>query len=299
MQPSTTAAERGEVQRKLGRCILRLQQYEMLCKAILADHSQSGTMRTWEARRAARVARFSRMTLGQLVGEMKSSWLANADAPEPSPSSEEPDFPQEIWFRTQLQMTQQPAEFANTIAAMEALVSMRNELVHHFLQRFDLWDAGTCARADQYLDDSYDVIEGHMQELHTWARHMVQASESYARFAASEEFQTLVFSYGATEGGELERTPAQTLSTLPDYAPICQLLRAAERVHAQVGWTPLEHAIAYVNKVSGHTEFPSRYRCRKWHQLLRRSGIFDIEERPLPERPGLFLFYRTKSPPTI
>lgn len=47
--PETTPEQRAEVQRKLGRCMLRLQQYELLTKAILVDHDQSGTIENWEA----------------------------------------------------------------------------------------------------------------------------------------------------------------------------------------------------------------------------------------------------------
>ncbi len=44
-----------EVQRLLGRCLLRLQQYERLIKAIMADYEISGPAHALEEVRAARM----------------------------------------------------------------------------------------------------------------------------------------------------------------------------------------------------------------------------------------------------
>ena len=44
-----------DVQRLLGRCLVRLQQYERLMKAILAQHELSGPVHQLEAQRAERL----------------------------------------------------------------------------------------------------------------------------------------------------------------------------------------------------------------------------------------------------
>lgn len=48
-------APQRDVQRLLGRCLLRLQQYERLMKAIVAHHDLSGPAHALENIRAARV----------------------------------------------------------------------------------------------------------------------------------------------------------------------------------------------------------------------------------------------------
>lgn len=58
-----------EVQRSLGRCLLRLQQYERLLKAIVAHHDLSGPAHALEKIRAARIDAASTKTLGILVGQ--------------------------------------------------------------------------------------------------------------------------------------------------------------------------------------------------------------------------------------
>ena len=88
--PETTPEQRGEVQRKLGRCLLRVQQYEILTKAILVDHDLSGTIADWEARRQARIDKFAKKTLGQLVEWMKDSYLTTDPDGRQSAESEPP-----------------------------------------------------------------------------------------------------------------------------------------------------------------------------------------------------------------
>jgi len=48
-----------DVQRWLGRCMLRLQQYERLMKTLLAHHELAGPADTLEAQRAANLERVS------------------------------------------------------------------------------------------------------------------------------------------------------------------------------------------------------------------------------------------------
>jgi hypothetical protein len=76
-QPATNdrdlPAQHREVQRLLGRCLLRLQQYERLMKAIVAYHNLSGPAHALEKIRAARIDDASTKTLGTLGGQLSGS----------------------------------------------------------------------------------------------------------------------------------------------------------------------------------------------------------------------------------
>ena len=52
-----------EVQRRLGRCLLRLQQYEALMKAVVALHDLGGTSATLASAPALRSAELSTTNL--------------------------------------------------------------------------------------------------------------------------------------------------------------------------------------------------------------------------------------------
>ena len=56
-----------DVQRWLGRCMLRLQQYERLMKTPLAHHELAWPADTLETQRAANLEKVSDKTLGTLV----------------------------------------------------------------------------------------------------------------------------------------------------------------------------------------------------------------------------------------
>ena len=287
----TGAEERGQVQRQLGRCILRLQQYEMQSKAILVAADVSGSASTWQARLAARRKRISKLTLGELVKEMQASWLARNDVPAQQDESDAPADLKEIWFRRRSRHEMDPAAYLRTIAAMKELVAMRNETFHHFLERFNLFETRGCAEAARHLQESYAIIDGHMNELTAWASHMDKACEIWVQTLASDELQDALFD-------ELKAPAAPPPAAVPpatDFSSICALLRAADTAHAVDGWVLLVQAIAYINQASKHTEFHSRYNCKRWRQALERSNAFEIKERASPDRPTTLMAYRSKS----
>ncbi|MBF6986486.1 OST-HTH/LOTUS domain-containing protein [Cupriavidus sp. IK-TO18] len=63
------------VQRKLGRCLLRLQQYEILLKSLVAHRDIAGPPARLQAIRDAQVVYVQKMTLGTLVGMLTDSYL--------------------------------------------------------------------------------------------------------------------------------------------------------------------------------------------------------------------------------
>ena len=71
-----------EVQRMLGRCLLRLQQYEQLMKAIVAHHEISASGLPLESNQAERIADAANKTLGTLVGTLLGTYVTNGEQEE-------------------------------------------------------------------------------------------------------------------------------------------------------------------------------------------------------------------------
>lgn len=69
-------SEQHEVQRRLGRCLLRLQQYEGLLKAIAAHQEIEGPADSLQSIRDSKVEELSNKTLGHLVGVLAGSYLS-------------------------------------------------------------------------------------------------------------------------------------------------------------------------------------------------------------------------------
>ena len=283
-QPETTQAQRSEVHRKLGRCLVRLQQYEMLTKAMLVDHQQSGSLADWDARRQARIAMFAKKTLGQLVEWMKDSYLTPDEGREVA--SDPPTGSNQIWFSFRSAMHMDPDSYQRTVEGMEELVELRNNLVHHLLEQFNLWTLDGCAAADSHLEKSYDLIDRHVVELVEWARHMDQARQAAATFMASDEYVDHVQSHRAQ--------PDQAVLPLHLRSPIVECLREAEAFLAVDGWVLLDDAIAFIGRVDPEQN-PTRYGRKNWRQVLRDSGAFEFARQAVSERAGLYTVYRTSA----
>ena len=279
--PETTPEQRAEVQRKLGRCMLRIQQYELLTKAVLVDHDQSGTIENWEARRQARVEKFAKKTLGQLVEWMKESYLIFGAEERESAESNPPEGSNQIWFAFRGGMQKELGSYQSTVAAMQELVGLRNELVHHLLENFNLWTLQGCAAADAHLETSYELIDRHMVELGEWARHMQEAREITAKFMASKEFLDMVLAQPSSEATPLDH-----------HSTVVERLREAEAFLAVDGWALLNDAIDFIGRMDSE-ETPTRYACKNWREVLRRSGVFEYQKVALPERSGLYTAYRS------
>ncbi|MFB1489054.1 MULTISPECIES: hypothetical protein [unclassified Thiocapsa] len=79
MNDQELQAQQRDVQRSLGRCLLRLQQYERLMKVIVAHHDLSGSVHALEKIRAARRDDASTKTFGTLVGQLFGSYVVTGE----------------------------------------------------------------------------------------------------------------------------------------------------------------------------------------------------------------------------
>ncbi len=129
-----------EIQRLLGRCLLRLQQYERLIKAIVAHHEISGPPHALEAIRAARVTETARKTLGTLIGDLLGSYVVvNGDQTAPKDTINSSEDTASFNFRMQLGLSD--IDFARTETELRELVLLRNSLVHHFIEEHESFEA--------------------------------------------------------------------------------------------------------------------------------------------------------------
>jgi hypothetical protein len=73
-EPSYAVLQR-EVHRKLGRCLIRIQQYELLLKEMVAKREVSGMLFSAPAQLAASTSNAATKTMGQLVGELTDKYF--------------------------------------------------------------------------------------------------------------------------------------------------------------------------------------------------------------------------------
>lgn len=98
-------AQQREVQRFLGRCLLRLQQYEKLMKAIVAHHEISATGLPLASNQEQRIADAASKTLGTLVGALFGSYVTTDESDGATSESDERDDVISFKFKMNLRMS--------------------------------------------------------------------------------------------------------------------------------------------------------------------------------------------------
>ncbi|WP_256577549.1 hypothetical protein [Pseudomonas sp. R37(2017)] len=229
-----------KVQRKLGRCLLRLQQYEQLLKAFVVDGELTGPVDQLTIIREQKIASTQKKTMGMLVGMLTESFLTQS--PKNEESQTPTDFADQAWlsYRHQLEM---PAEhYEATKVAINELVGLRNKLVHHFIEHFDLWSESGCQAADGFLEESYQTINRHCLNLQCWAKAMIEARAQMDSFIQSQIFE-----------GELDGIRVDGSVDWP-ASGICGCLREAEIKFAEDGWTRLQTVIRWIGDAYPDTD---------------------------------------------
>ena len=268
-----------EVQRLLGRCLLCLQQYERLIKALVAHHEIDGPVDALESSRAKRIANVAGKTLGNLVSQLLGSYLV----------SEEADTSDEITARTasdtvsfgmRMQLSMSADDYARIESGLKELVQLRNSLVHHFMDQHDLWSLEGCQGAHDALLAACSRIDQHFEQLRGWAVQMDQVRKLMAEFVLSNAGYDLIVNGIAPDG--TVHWPA---------AGIVHELRNAARELAVDGWTPVAVAGHWIADRDPEQQ-PAKYGCSSWRQVVHESRQFELRYRDIDGQRAAY--YRPK-----
>lgn len=252
-----------EVESLLGRCLLRLQQYERLLKAIIAHHELSGPAHALETVQAARIADTARKTLGTLVGDLLGSYLVSGEIDsfiEAAINSSEGANSVGVGSH----LTLSDADFARTENELRELVLLRNNLVHHFIDQHDLGSVDGCRRGHDALVAAYSRIDQHFEQLRAWAEHMQKTRRRLAQIVQSDVFQDLVLNGISPDGAVF----------CPD-AGIVRALREAASELAVDGWATVTEAGRWIAERYPE-QLPEKYGCGSWRQVVHQSRIFEL-----------------------
>lgn len=264
------AEPQRQVQRWLGRCMLSLQQSERLLKALLHDahltaiHSgrEGEGAAAFEVSRAFEKKQLASMTLGGLVSAFFDGIATNSEMP--AGKRKEQDLPDDrISIRTSHQWSMSPESLEALQSSMREMVLLRNEWVHHLVDRFDLTSLDGCAQALESLQAGYEKAERFRLELQGVAKVWIQASESMAAFCASPQGSALLF------GGKVPL----------EATPLLNALRDAVQGSAACGG--VDGAVLFRDVVeklhSLHpNEKPENYGYASWQQVIHESRAFGM-----------------------
>ena len=269
------------VQRKLGRCLVRLQQYERLLKTMVAHNELSCPADQLHTIREQKIACTQNKTMGTLVGMLTNSFLTLPLSNEEEPKTQI-DTSDQIWLSYRYQVEMPAEHYEATKVALKELVDLRNKLVHQFLECFDLWSASGCQAADGFLEESYETINRHYLNLQSWAKSMNEAQAKMASFMHSPDFLDM-FIDGICVDGSVDWP----------RSGICSCLREAETNRSEGGWTRLEAAIRWIG-ITYPEQTPKRYGCSSWRHVLHESKQFEIRKTQAEYRLTT-VWYRSKT----
>ena len=257
-----------EVQRKLGRCMLRLQQYEQLLKTMVVGMAVKGPIERFQAVQDQKLVDMRTKTLGTLVSMFTGNHLTAAlPDVEAGPGDDAGTDVQSVdvaWASMRFNISMSPERYAQSKDGLAELVALRNGLIHQFLERFDIFDENGCCAAATHLDACYEQIDAHFERLKDWARSLAETQALASSFLQSKSFEDM-FVHGINPDG----------SVCWARSTIVECLHKAETACQVGGWTSLGAAIEFIAK-ENRDQVPSRYGCKTWRQVLMKSGQFEV-----------------------
>lgn len=248
------------VSRKIGRCILRLQQYERLMSRMLVTHDQPHLCDSSEKDAA--------------LTERNAATLSISAANQPS-------TPRLSGPHKGAQLSEEDYQKAKQDLA--ALVARRNHLAQHFMQQFDLFSTAGCHAAERYLDETNQQIDQYDRALRAWTKGMPQGTEHTQAFMQSTAWRDVLL-YGLVPGQPVD-WPCTT---------IVQQLVLAESACQEAGWTCLTTAIGFI-RLDWPELNPKKYGCSSWRHVIHQSGLFEIQKRKPADTERTQVWYRRKS----
>lgn len=256
--------QQQEIQRWLGRCLLLLQRYERQIKLIVAHHKISGPVHDLVRLKKARIDSTAGRTLGQLVGDFLGSYAVTEEINDADDAAiNAPEAPPSISFECQMKLSD--AEFARIESGLKELVLIRNNLVHHFEDKHDLWSLEGCRVARAALEADYNRIRQHTQTLRIWVEEMEEMRRLMAEFMLSDIGHDLIVNGVGPDGSLI----------LPTAAFENALNKAISELTVD-GWVSIDEAASWIVE-QFPKRLPSNFGYKSWRQVVHKLRAFELQ----------------------
>ena len=177
------------VQQRFGSCLLRLLACELLLKSVVAHTDITATLEHPQEALAAKMASVHGQTMGQVVGMFTKGTLVQADTIGiPSTPLDDSRAASRIKYQIEL-----PSEQYDALhSTLKELIDLRNELVHHFLQRFNMRSVEGRTAASTYLEECSQIIDARHLTLIGFNKVLELSRAKLASFVDSQEFEDAI-----------------------------------------------------------------------------------------------------------
>lgn len=175
-----------------GRCLLNLQQFELLLKRVLPSLKMEGNIDTLEGNRKLDAQALSRRMLGQLIGEFVNRMGERKNEPELDAGIDQP------YIRLKLEIDNIEAHRLR----LRDLRKIRNELVHHFLETFPLNSDENCESALIHLAHISMRIEENRLAFRAMLKEFEEGRTYLYQLLSSDAGMSLLFGEELSESSD-------------------------------------------------------------------------------------------------
>lgn len=272
-QASRKKALRDEVLRKVGRNVLLFQQIEGLLKFLVANHHADGTATDIVGRQQDRAEKVQKHMMGKLVERYTDGILSDAGE-----ATKEPEEVTQPWMSFTFTVNGDSEFYESLRTSLKLMVDERNDLIHHFLPRWQPDSLEHLTAATSYLDQQREKVLPMFEHLKSVTKSMQEARQALAVSLSSDE---------GMRQFELNWLQHSSLVTL--------LRDVATQKPRSDGWAYLAHAgqLARIHESDAVTHIKERYGHSTLKRLLIASELFDVLDEPLSNG-GFRTLYRVK-----
>ena len=169
-----------------------------------------------------------------------------------------------IYFKTSHFFELPPEQLTQTRNRLKGFKNLRNRIVHHLLEDYDLAIDEKCNQAILLLDEGLEAARCCYEELLQWTHTMLKAKNRLEAFIQGLHFGALLHSIMPDGTADWANSTA------------VHLLKSQENVSSAGEMTRLDLAITKI-RICHPDQRPQIYGCKSWRQLIARSGQFDIK----------------------
>jgi len=263
-----------EVLRRVGRNLIVFQQIEHFLKVLLANHKNAGTPESYASNLQDQTECINKKMLGHLVDKYGTDVLQDAGAEVPE------DERADDWLCFSFHISGD-TEFVESMRRdLKLMTDERNELVHHFLPRWQPNALDKLEEALAYLDAQREKVLPIHDHLRSTVQHLQDSRRQLAEIMASPEYE--------------KQTELMWLQASPLVSLFCNV---AIQCHRNDGWTYLARAgdLAARELPDEVMHLKERYGFKTLKKLLIGSEMFEIFDEPLAG--GAFrTLYKVRSP---
>lgn len=264
---------KNEVLLKIGRNVLGFQFVEKALKCLIMNGKIDGTISELHAKQRQLSEAIQKQTMGKLVGK----YLSNISSPLPE-NMEAPEGLNEMHFAFLFSVGDASYHQSKT-QTLASIVEERNELIHHFLERFDLITIESCLAANLFLEQQHIKLRQEANELSSKLNLLIKAKKMLAEYIGSGQFMK---DYEYFTSGQSRITVL--------------LAEIAAQFARTDGWTLLSTAGQKLWQQAPE-EMANLKKCKKFgnlKQFILETQVYDVTEEP-SDKSGTRPLYRLKS----